>query len=331
MAIVFFLTGIVTLNIYRLHNELVKIHKKDEQRLIEISEATRNSNRMLIVDKVVEKMAREIDASELNTVSDATINRIAAISNLLRPYELLTNDNNGSVKLSPERGQLLLSILLLNPDSNTFKRIKKSVNFQWSDLRGIQLHDADLSGMNLCHSDLSNSSFTNSSFTNSNLSFSKLEQVEISNCDLSHCTIRQSNLQNAILSNSTIFQTNFSGSNMRFIQMNDSKVLESYFQWADLTGCFAVKADLSGSDFARSEMSGADLRFSNLENGRLAKTVLNGADLSGVNLENVNVQENWFYKMKKVQLIGIDSIMRSYRVDTTESKGGSKYFYLRKL
>lgn len=145
--------------------------------------------------------------------------RIIAISKALRPYKYLNEDNKLSdVYLSPERGQLLIS--LIESDVLTSQFIPKS-DFTYSDLKGINiakildfnLNETELTVLQeikLNYSDLENTDFNFIDFNNSEFNYSHFKNTTFDRCNLIAFTARESNIESVTITNSNLKDADFS-------------------------------------------------------------------------------------------------------------------------
>jgi uncharacterized protein YjbI with pentapeptide repeats len=152
--------------------------------------------------------------------------------------------------------------------------------FSSSDLRGVNLADANLSL----------AEFSNASLAGANLSGATLEKAVATRADFSGADLSGANLTGAEFSRTNFQRTNLSGADFTNSEMNRSD-----FSEADLTGATMSKAELarvilrdaviSGVPFSYSNLSRADLTGTDLEDAEMTGTYmfltrLDGADLS---------------------------------------------------
>lgn len=117
--------------------------------------------------------------------------RINALSRSLRPYQFLDDDGTLTARpLSPERGQLIVSLLESGIELSEIWRVG---NFLDAELEDAELSNADLEGAILVRS-----SFQRASLRDANLTGSQLHYADFTDANLAGAT-----LQNAQLSGST--------------------------------------------------------------------------------------------------------------------------------
>ncbi|MEO0898069.1 MAG: pentapeptide repeat-containing protein [Bacteroidota bacterium] len=125
-------------------------------------------------------------------ISTQLIGRIEALSRSLKPYRYLQADNTLSLELSPERGQLLFSLLTSELDDDDMDSIKKASIFKQADLAEAYLHDRNLSNLNLMAADLHEADLHSAS-----LASCYLEQANFVKADLRRADLRGADLVGA--------------------------------------------------------------------------------------------------------------------------------------
>lgn len=159
--------------------------------------------------------------------------RIIAISKALRPYKYLNEDNKLSdVYLSPERGQLLIS--LLESDVLTSQIIPKS-DFSYSDLKGFDIAKVidfqllkteltDLQLITLNNSDLEDTSFDFIYFNSASFNGSHFKNTSFNRCDLDGSTVLDANINSVTFSSCNMEDTDFSNANLGVFKVKDSNL-----------------------------------------------------------------------------------------------------------
>ncbi|MDA4847475.1 pentapeptide repeat-containing protein [Hoeflea poritis] len=152
----------------------IQIERLTEQnRLINIqnslAEASRRASLNFELSNILNALDNKQDADQL------LISRVSALSRSLRPYRLLQDDGSLSDPLSPERAQLLLSLLASGVD---MARIGEAgATFAYADLRGADLSGQKLVNVELSNADLRGANLSATSLVRVNLSSSKLPAV----------------------------------------------------------------------------------------------------------------------------------------------------------
>lgn len=164
--------------------------------------------------------ARKSNVENMLVLSPITEARIIAISRALKPYRSLVPQANGdtyvvSRKLSPERGQLVVSLY----SAHVFPlRIFLEGDFSFADLAGAYLRSAYLGG---------------------NLSSADFSQADLIGCDFSLANLRGANFHGADLR-----MCDFGGADMSGADFSHAVFTDANFEDADLS-----EAILNGADF----------------------------------------------------------------------------------
>ncbi len=161
-------------------NELILKQTEHISIQTELAEATRRAGSSSDLGNVLNAIAAEIEKAsddQKKKLSPGLYGRVIALSRALRPYKFLDNSGNLITKpLSPERGQLLISLLAAEVDLTPLVR---KADFSYSFLDSANLRGATLKQLN----------FSSSSFKNADLTHADMRSTEINYCDFSHATL----------------------------------------------------------------------------------------------------------------------------------------------
>ena len=143
------------------------------------------------------------------------------------------------------------------------------------DLRGANLHeaqllDADLSNAMFHHSNLSRAQFHDVNFTRTRLSFTNLSGAMLQDADLPRTDF----------SNANLVGTNFLGANLSGANFQDAKAANARLELANLSGARFLRADLSGARLMRADLSSAQFWDADLNQASIADANLSGAEFS---------------------------------------------------
>ncbi len=147
------------------------------------------------------------------------------------------------------------------------------------DFSGIELTEANLSGVKLSGVNLSNA---NLSIVN--LSGANLSEANLSNAKLNVARLSGANLSNAILNNASLNVANLIRADLSRAQLRGATLIRTELIRADLSSADLLEADLTGADLRE-----ATLRQANLRHANLSEAVLRGSFLTGANLEMANL------------------------------------------
>lgn len=188
-----------------------------------LSEANRRSSLVFLSSNVFDKIDEELKKpnNKNRVLSEELVGRISSLSYAYKPYKYLDEDQLTKKITSPERGQLLITLVNSKLDKSTLLKIYNSANFDYSDLDGAKFIDAcledlvmnkaSLVGSKFIDSNLQNISFTNSNLENSHFSNSNLNLAFITNSNLFKATFYQIDSTN---------NTSFAGSVLDSISLN---------------------------------------------------------------------------------------------------------------
>jgi len=187
------------------------------------------------------------------------------------------------------------------------------------DFTGVNLTEANLSGINLSGANLSEANLSISNLSGANLSQVNLTQAKLNVARLSGANLTQANLSGAILnvanlaradlreadlyqaamirteliraelSGANLSETNLTGADLgearlRLANLRGANLSEANLRGTSLTGANLQQANLHGAELSRADLSGTDLRGAELRQANLGMANLTGADLRGANL-----------------------------------------------
>ncbi len=313
-----------------IHFQTKTLHSNAQQfdsRLIELEEMADAINKKQQVDlmsNVLSLVDSEIKDNPEGPISNATVARVAAFSFSLKPYRYFYKDSLGENALSPERGQLLMALTLMDLDSTSFNKIKSKVDFSYADLRDSKLKQVDFSGINLESADLSNADLTGI-----NLNDSRLREITMTGAILNEATLNNTDIRSASMA-----WVQMNKAEMKFTDATGANLSNGQFQHADLNGSTFVIANLTSSkltqaslmqcDFAVTNLTKADLSNSNLSDGRLIKANIAETKFSSTILGGVEVSEDWFVKGTEEAL---NTLKNQYEIiDSTWASGSTKFY-----
>jgi hypothetical protein len=188
--------------------------------------------------------------------------RIVAFSRAATPYWTIETHrmDNGQISApqraarprSPERGQLLVGLLLNNVRMPNLQE----ATFADADLRQANLNDTDMGSMDLRAADLSEANLT---------------RARLRSAALGGANLRGAYLSEADLSNAWLISADLTGASLTRAILNSATLIE-----ANLSGAKLERADLQGANLAR-----VNLRNAIIAGANFADTVLHDADLTG--------------------------------------------------
>ena len=216
--------------IWLLMNQNLLLEKQNEKINLQnnLIEADRRSALILLMSNILNEVSEEISQQNDSItnisltkeyeLSPSLIGRISALSRGFFPYRRLTSDTLTTNYESPERGQLLLSIISSRPNESTRRWLFPNSDFSYAYLAG-----ADLSGELL------------------------------SNIDLSNANLSLADLRSTVLTESKLYEVDFREANLSGANLGFARCYKAIFCGADLSNTSFWHADLEGANFCQSK------------------------------------------------------------------------------
>ena len=211
----FLILGIQTY-ILNTQNKLLLYQNNRLDQQINLEEGSRRSSLIFLMSNIMDKMGEELKASNKykKTLSNAIIGRIVSLSQALRPYRYLENDKLIDQPLSPERGQLLISLTNSSLHESTYEKIFEKADFSYADLKNANFDDNYMQGIELSYANLQGASFRNTvleyaNVVGANLQGAKFEETYMNSIKLTNANLQNSLLQNVKMTNATLKNTDF--------------------------------------------------------------------------------------------------------------------------
>ena len=281
-------------------------YRLDQQTYLQ--EADRRSSLIFLMGNLLDAMDQELKSDVgqpgVRDLSPQIIGRVVALSKSLRPYRYLQGDSLVAHEISPERGQLLISIVNSQIDNSSLLRIFQFADFSFADLQDAVLSGEFLSGINLNHSNLIGATLDETDLSRADLSGANLYDAVFARANLREARFRQSNLTNAYFESADLSQANFYGATMRGSNLAGAKLQRTHF----------TNADLSGSN-----LFGATLQRTGFDQAILDSTVVG--------------EYEWIARLPATgqdSIRGLNYLTTHYKVDSVQTKLRVQYMLLRK-
>ncbi|MCH2022618.1 MAG: pentapeptide repeat-containing protein [Saprospiraceae bacterium] len=336
MVTVFIVVGgmISSVLIYR-QNQIFDTHTKYQKdkihEQIELIESIRQSNQVFMMSNILDNIEEEIKQEPKRILNDAIIARIAALNFSLKPYRYFDGDSLSVNKLSPERGQLLLALSLMNIDSVSFDKIKLSTSFNTTDLRGADLKGMDLNGIDLQGADLRGANLQGVNLKGANLYEVNLWGCNLRGANLDSAKMKRVDLRWSDLNNASLKSTILDGSNLTSANLLNANLRKASLRYADLTGVILNGVDLTDCDLLVANLTKANLTDSDLTGSLLRAAKFTESILIGAEFSNACINEDWFEKLVEWNTIGAKEIKDAYSiVDDTSGRYLNAKFCLKK-
>lgn len=236
--------------ILNTQNKLLAVQNERLDQQINLEEGSRRSSLIFLMSNIMDKMAEELKINTDSSLSDALIGRIVSLSQALRPYRYLENDVLINQPLSPERGQLLISLINSHLHESTYKKLFARADFSYADLKNAKFDEEYMEGIELSYANLQGASFRNTDLEYANLIGANLRDAKFEETYMNGINFSNANLQNSLIAN----------------------VKMTY-------------ATLKNTDFRYSEVSG-DFRYSLFDGIRLDSIKMGFLDIEGVEIRD---------------------------------------------
>lgn len=253
-----------------------------------LEEASRRGALVMLMSNIFDKVDREIERQRdtMKVVTDSTkfklsqslIGQIAALSQAFKPYRFMDGGELIKNPLSPERGQLLITITRLPLDTGTFRSIYQRSTFESADLNEAELSEADLRSAKLKDSRL----------INAHLDWSNLGDANLWNADLREANLSNASLSNASLSNANLTRAYLREADLKGAHFREANLSRANLSGSDLRGASMWMANLSRAYLWSTDLSKAELWRANLRKAKLDGAKLDGADLWEADLSKVS-------------------------------------------
>lgn len=216
-------------------NEKFDIQNKRIEQQTYLQEAERRSSFVFLFDNVLNRIDDELKQNPVRRqLSPQLVGRIVALSKALLPYRFLEGDSITAKMTSPERGQLLLSLVASKLHPDTYEKIFLLADFSYATLEKVSLDGAYLRNINLSNVKFQYVSLSGADLTNSNLEGAELSHVRASlmGSDTKGASFNFANFHNARIENS-----DFSSCTFEFSNFDDATLKQVVFRQALFNEC----------------------------------------------------------------------------------------------
>ncbi|MEO1517613.1 MAG: pentapeptide repeat-containing protein [Bacteroidota bacterium] len=288
-------------------NSLVAKQNQRIEQQTELIEADRRSSLVFLMGNIMDRLDSELksESNDKRALSLELIGQISALSQSLKPYRYLKNDRLIKKPLSPERGQLLLSLINSRLDTaETYKNIYISTKFSRADLdeaflRGAYMHGAILTNAVLDEADLNNAI----------LSEAYLREADLKEIYATNSDFRDADLSEAELNLADLRRSNLTRANLNEAELDKAELNSAILTDASLKNAILIDADLSETNLIRANFKEADLRK---------------VDLTFAIVDS----KKWFKKLEKWKVKGLEDIREKYSLEPIKNDDGDIAHYL---
>lgn len=261
-------------------------------------------------------------------LSDATIQRIGALSHALTPYFVVEADSLSEVKRSPERAQLLLALLHMDLDTSTLNQIKMVSTFALAELKNSNLKNVDLSGADLREANLEGADLSNANLRGCQLTRVSLRRANLDRADLSNAVMKYSDLSWAQLTRAQLTRADLSGSTIENVQMRYADLEGAIIRGSKFNGSMLKNTNFTHCDLYLNEMKRVDLTDAILSHANIGLVDLDEAVLHGVVMDSTEIQDKWFDLLKQYRVQDAEHLMKKYTVGIDSTVGRPRLYYL---
>ncbi len=206
------------------------------QQQMSLSEASRRSALVVLMSNIMDKVDREIESQQKGLsfkqkegrkyqLSQSLIGQIAALSYSFKPYRYMAGDSLIKSPLSPERGQLLITLTLLPLDTATLGKVYKSATFERADLQRAVFIEANLNG--------------------AKLTWANLKRAYLKGANLKRANLNLANLDGANLGGANLGGANLKGANLEVVNLDGANLSGANLIWANLGEANLIRANLT--------------------------------------------------------------------------------------
>ena len=220
IGVIGLLVAIMPTTLMFYQNNLLKIQNNKIETQTHLAEASRRSTQMFIMGEVLSDVNSELKNNSSSRLSNTLAGRIIGLSRAMKPYRYMVGDKLIDEPISPERGQLLISLCKSKISPSFFvDEILQESDFTKSELidaklRGAILRDINLNDVNLSGSDLMNVDLQNASLKNTNLSHVDMADINLINA----------NLEGANLTGAFLIRAKLKGANLTNVVLDSVKI-----------------------------------------------------------------------------------------------------------
>lgn len=290
-----------------------------------VTESLRNSRNVELMAGLLLEVEKYSAINPNIPIPESLIERLASLSQTLKPYRTLGPDDDSVRTLSPERGRLLVTLMRMPLDSLSAMRIRQACTFVRSDLRDLDLSGLDLSHVNLREADLSFTRLSRSKLDGADLSKAALKGIDLRGSSVQRTSFVHADLKHALLDSADLTGANLNGAHLENAQLRNANLHNASIQWAFLNGVVSVGSNYKAADLTRSELKNGNFQYACFDSANIYRVLLHNSDLRNVRLHDAKVQEIWFEDLDIAVPKGIQDIKNSYRIETDSN---SRKFFL---
>jgi len=226
-------------------------------------EAERRSSLVFIMDNLLSDLSEELKykgSSERN-ISPVLEARIASLSRAMKPYRYEEDGELIDKKNSPEKGQLLFSLIRSNLATQSYREIMDASDFSYTYFKDVFLgRGVNLKYINLSHSNLSKVNLPAANLERAELNEANMEQINLSDAVLLRANLTRANLINAELPAANLTNAKLYGANLTKADLTEATLWGTKLDDANLTDVILDNAIVHRPDWIIYVADSLDLR-----------------------------------------------------------------------
>ncbi|MFN0275276.1 MAG: pentapeptide repeat-containing protein [Chitinophagales bacterium] len=265
-----------------------------------------------LMNNILDEISAELKTEGM--LSDSMINKIASLSYSFKPYTYFEGDSLSEKKMSPERGQLLIALLLLDIDSASFSKIKNKVTFAGANLNGADLHGVDLSYADLQGAHCKETILSGANLKGINLSDANLYAAKLDSAELSVADLKRTDLSWAVFHGADLTRADLNGAFMKNTQFISAELSYAKIQWASAEGTIFHKANLENANLMGTNLEKVNLSQANLHKADLRLVKLKDANVFDAEMNRAIVDSTWADSLVIWRLTNTKEILQKYQL-----------------
>lgn len=313
--------------------------KRDINNEHAVLESSINMMRKIHSDSLMGHVLRQVEWDLVHrpdrTVSEETLDQIAALGYALQPYRQIQGDTMSAQKRSPERGHLLLMLLAKRIDSTSLRKMFEKTSFAHADLSGAYLSGAYLNGIDLMEADLRGAQLQGAFLKKANLTYANAWGAIMTGAQLQGARIQLADLRWANLNEACLDSADLEEANMNSVHMRNASLRGAVLEWTQLNGAWLEGSDMTGANMytthlTRAHCQGSNFSEANMTSATLIETHLTKANFSLANLSYSKLthgdlqgavvsDKTWLEQLSSWHVTGSEDIQNRYSITETDS------------
>lgn len=316
--IVITITAIVTSIFFYFNNTKLQKQIADEREMMqsmsEIIEKAGSGQLAPIMHTVLEEIHAALQSPTYNGLNDTLISKLATLSYSFTPYPYFEGDSISVRKISPERGQLLIALFLLDIDSVSFQKIKSHVSFSGANLNGANLQGVNLSGADLRGAHFKEANLTGANLNGADISDALLYAAKLDSTSMISTNLKRADMRWCTCNFAAMQMADLNGAQMENAQFMHANLYGASVQYANASGAIFYKGNLLKADLMGTQMIKTNFADANMEYTNLRLVTPQDAIWNNTLLHKATVDSTWMQKMETWQLIGKEEIIQKYQL-----------------